>query len=144
MNFKTAQYNSLIDVEIIVLVQEAKLRMLKAKLKNDMINRDKFLIDEDLVKINSTNECLSIIKELKEDMITLINKLYDGTGNLEGQIFIDKICKGLPSNEILKKYNIAEITLRKYYCKIRRRLEATPYGKKLDAILTDDYTKNIG
>lgn len=138
MNFKTAQYNSLVDVEILIVVQQAKMRMLKAKLKSDTITRDTLAIKEDLVKIGSNEECIKTLNELKQSMISCINNMLESTGNLEGQIFIDKICLGLPSSKILQKRNISDATLRKYYSKIKQRLETSPYGQKLDLILSDE------
>lgn len=137
MTFKGVTYQSLIEIERLIIVQEAVLKAYELELKFRRLQREKEEVQTVLVKINLQENFITELKQLREDLIEKIDILLENLNETEGKVFLRKFVLGKDNQEIMEELAISQPTLYRHYDSIQKELEETKCGNDLKESLTE-------
>ena len=138
MTFKGVTYESIVDIERLIIVSECRLDIFNLELNKCVMQNDKVGADEVRVKINLENNFLNEVKERKEFLLEEMDKLANDLNDMEYKVFIAKFMKGKTNKEIQSELFITERWLMKICNKIWLVMKDTPYGEDIMECLRVD------
>lgn len=131
MTFKGATYETLIDIERLLITQEAYLRAYELELKFRRLQREKEEIEAVAIKINLQQNFIKELKQLRDDLIEQMDIMLENLNEMEGKIFLRKFVLGKDNQDIMDELAISTATLYRYYDSIQKELKETKVGNNL-------------
>lgn len=138
MTFRGATYETIIDIERLIIVSECRLDIYNLELKKAVKQCNKVELEEVKIKINIEEKFLEEIKERRDFLLEEIEKLNHDLNDTEFKIFISKFIKGKSSGEIESELHLSHSRYHEICQNISRVMENTPYGSDIIECLKID------
>lgn len=131
MTFSGACYETIIDIERLICIEEYRLKAYKIKLKYMQTIRDKDGIAETQSLLSLTNDYVNELQKLEEDMLNKIDVFNRNLNDIEMEIFTRKFVKNQDNEKIIQELYLADTSFYNYCKSIKSKMENTEYGKSI-------------
>lgn len=136
MTFKGASYETMLEIERLIIIQKAMLKAYEMELKYRRLQREKEEVEVVLVKINLQENFIKELEDLSNDLYEKMNLLLEDLNETEGQVFLMKFVLGKSNEEIMEELAISSRTLYRNFESIQRELEGTNFGNDIKISLS--------
>lgn len=136
MNFKGRIYESILDLEVMLMVNEANLKAERLSLKYALMVRDKDKQQSAEIKINLLTKLIEKLESIVKDLIEKIEEIVDELDNLEGKVFIQKFIHGKSNQKIIDELHISRTVFYRMTDSIDKQLLNTEYGRYIKKSLS--------
>lgn len=136
MTFKGAKFETLLDIEQLCLAENTKLKILKAKLQNERLQRE-YTYDTE-VQVNIQSKFVKEIQGYRDTLIHQMNVFANELNDKETQVFYERFILGTSTVEIQDKLAISEPSLFRYLKTIENEMNTKPSGKSIETMLKKD------
>ena len=138
MTIKGTTYETIIDIERLIIVCEARLELYELEFKTYTLQRLKVQADETAVKMNIQENFLNKLKERRDMLYEQIDKLSNDLNDIEYNIFKEKFIYGTSNGDIQSKLSIEKTCYHKHLNRIIDVLQTTPYGELITETLKEE------
>ena len=136
MTFKGASYETMLEIERLIIIQKAMLKAYEMELKYRRLQREKEEVEVVLVKINLQENFIKELEDLSNELYEKMNLLLEDLNETEGQVFLMKFVLGKSNEEIMEELAISSRTLYRNFESIQRELEGTNFGNDIKISLS--------
>lgn len=137
MTFKGARYESILEIERLLIVARATKKAYEFELKCKRMQCERISASEVEVKLNIQNKFIEELEELEENLLEDMDKIADNLNDIEAKVFHAKFIVGKTNQEIMDELAISETTLKRYYNKISEAMN-TDYGEEFKNMVFTD------
>ncbi len=138
MTFSGACYETILDIERLICIEEYRLKAYRIKLKYMQTTRNKDGIAETQSLLNLTNDYVNELQKLEEDMLDKIDIFNRSLNDVEMEIFTRKFVKNQDNDEIIRELYLADTSFYRYCKSIKAKMEESEYGKAILETLKKD------
>ena len=131
MTFSGATYESMLDIERLIFVENARLKAYQIKLEYMRKTKDKQGIEETQFLMGLCNNYVNELNKLEEDMLYKIDIFNRQLNDIEANIFIRKFIKSQENQQIEKELFLSPAAVSKYCKAIKEKMLSTEYGQSI-------------
>ena len=135
MTFSGACYESILDIERLICIEEYRLRAYQTKMKYMQQIRDKDGIKETQVMLNLTTNYYNELSKLEKAMINKIELFNRNLNDIEADIFLRKFVKNQENGKIQKELFLSPTAFFSHCKNIKDKMLKTEYGKDILNVL---------
>lgn len=138
MTFNGVTYQTIIEMERLIVVTEQMIKMYNAKLKVDELSRNLTSITETKALLNIQVNFLNELKTIEKEMLDEIDIINNSFNDIESKIFICKFVNNMTNKQIKYEFDLADTTYDRYCANINKKLNETETGQKLLKFLKEE------
>lgn len=131
MTFNGASYESILDLEKLVVIEQAKLKALKLKLSTLQKLRDKDGIEDTLVAIGIQKNYVNELEKVERILLYKVDLFNRSANDIESKVFISKFVKNKTDDGIKHVYKLTDEEYSKICNDIYEKLKSTEYGEHI-------------
>lgn len=138
MTFKGKYYESIIDIERLLLIEEKRLDAYTIEMKFAQVIRNREKIKELAIQINLQEKFVAELKSVEEEIIDTIEKLAVELDEKDDLVLIRKFVYGFTNTKIMEELNISKSTLKRSLDRINALLQDSYYGSAMTKFLQNE------
>lgn len=135
MTFNGQAYETIIELERLIVIQEYAVKAYSQKLKMHQLAREIDQVQKTQVLLNIYTECLTELKNFEEEMLNKIDLFGKELKDIEFEIFVRLFVHNQTNDRIKGELFITDSTFDRYNKAIKEKLKASATGRQILEIL---------
>ena len=135
MTFKGKTYETIIDIEKLLMVERFRIDCYASELKHAQIIRNKPRIDQIRIEMNVQLKYVEELEAISKELTENILKLAYQMNKTDDLIFIKKFIEGKDDTVIIEELHLTTEKYQEAINRIAVELENSEYGEKLKRFL---------
>lgn len=129
MTFKGKRYETIIDIERLIMVEKARRKAYDSQLKYAQLKRNMKQVQELEIEINLQDKFIEELEGISEELLEDLRKISLQLGDREALIFLERFILGTRRKDLLEKYHLTLDKYRYAIIKITEELKDSHYAK---------------